>query len=48
MNWRISVIITIIIINRYVGRAAAASTATGNKKQHTDEQNQVIVGALAL
>eukprot|EP00794_Sanderia_malayensis_P012143 gene12143-13396_t len=33
---------------RYAGRPAAASTATGSKKQHTDEQHQVIVDALAL
>lgn len=41
-------LIFIAIFIRYVGRPASASTATGNKKQHMDEQLSVIVNALAI
>jgi len=33
---------------RYVGRPASASTATGNKRHHKNEQQAVIVNALAI
>eukprot|EP00795_Rhopilema_esculentum_P008653 gene8653-14668_t len=33
---------------KYVGRPPAASTATGNKKQHKDEQQAVITNSLAI
>ena len=34
--------------SRYAGRVTASSPATGNKKQHIDEQAFVIEGALQL
>jgi 2-oxoglutarate dehydrogenase complex dehydrogenase (E1) component-like enzyme len=33
---------------RYVGRAPSASTATGDKKQHTKEQHALVEAAVTL